>query len=60
MEFRRKNAHLSDLLIVFIKRFAIFPIEESGNPDYFFLLVDDRQRQNIFDDEARLVHRLFL
>lgn len=53
-------ADLSDLLIVFIKRFPIFPVEESGNAHNFFLLVDDGQRQDIFDDKPGLVHSLFL
>lgn len=53
-------ADLSDLLIVFIKRFPIFSVEESGNAHNFFFLVDDGQRQNIFDNKPGLVHSLFL
>lgn len=37
-------ADLSDLLIVFVKWLAVFPVEESGDADDFFLLVDDGQR----------------
>lgn len=53
-------ADLSDLLIVLIKRLAVFPVEESGDAHNFFLLVDNGQRQDILDDETRLVHSLFL
>lgn len=54
------GAHLGDLFIVLIEWLAIFPVEESGNPHNFFLLVDDGQRQDVLDDKARLVHSLFL
>lgn len=51
---------LSNLLIVLIKWFAVFPVEEGRNAHDLLLLVDNRQRQHVFDDEARLVHSLFL
>lgn len=53
-------ADLCDLLVVFIKWLAVFPVEESGDAHNFFLLVDDGQRQDVLDDEARLIHGLFL
>lgn len=53
-------ADLSDLFIVLIEWFAIFPVEESGDAHNFFLLVDNGQRQDILDDKACLVHGLFL
>lgn len=53
-------ADLSDLLIVLVERLAVFPIEEGGHAHNFFLLVDDGQRQDVLDHEARLVHGLFL
>lgn len=56
----RGSANLSDLFIVFVKRLAVLPVEEGGDAHDFLLLVDDRQRQAVFDDEARLVHGLFL
>lgn len=54
------GADLSDLLIVFIKWLAVFPVEESGDADNFFLLVDNGQRQNVLDDKTCVVHSLFL
>ncbi len=53
-------ADLSDLLIMFIKGLAVFPVEESGDAHNFFLLVDNGQRQDVLDDKARLIHSLFL
>lgn len=53
-------ADLSDLLIVLVERFAIFPVKEGGHTHNFFLLVDDGQRQDVLEDEACLVHSLFL
>lgn len=55
-----RAADLSDLLIVFIKRLAVFPVEESGDAHDFFLLVDNGQRQDILDDKACVIHSLFL
>ena len=57
---RQLAANLSDLLVVFVERLAVFPVEESGDAHDFFLLVDNGQRQDILDDKARLVHSLFL
>lgn len=54
------GANLGDLLVVFIKRLAVFPVVESGDAHDFFLLVDNRQGQDVLDDEACLVHGLFL
>lgn len=56
----REDTNLSDLFVIFIERFAVFPVEERGDAHDFFLLVDDGQRQDVFDDKPRLVHSLFL
>lgn len=56
----REDANLSDLFVMFIERFAVFPVEERGDAHDFFLLVDDGQRQDVFDDKTRLIHSLFL
>lgn len=53
-------ADLSDLLIMLVKRLAIFPVKEGGHSHNFFLLVDDGQWQDVLEDEACLVHGLFL
>lgn len=57
---RMQGANLSDLFIMFIKWFAVFPVEESGDAHNFFLLVDNGKRQDVLDDKACLVHSLFL
>lgn len=53
-------ADLSDLLIVLVERFAIFPVKEGGHAHNFFLFVDNGQRQDVLKAEACLVHGLFL
>lgn len=57
---RTHSANLSDLFIVFIKWLAVFPVEECGNANNFFLLVDNGQRQDILNEKTRLIHSLFL
>lgn len=63
METSTKRApapDLCDLLVVLIERLAVLPVEKGGDAHNFFLLVDNRQRQDVLDDEARLVHGRFL
>lgn len=57
---RREAEDLSDLLVVFVERLAVFPVKEGGHAHNFFFLVDDWQRQDVLEDEACLVHGLFL
>lgn len=55
-----QNPYLGDLLVILVKRSAILSVEEGGDAHNFFLLVDDGQRQDVLDDETRLIHCLFL
>ncbi len=59
-EVQRQAADLSDLFIMFIKRLAVSPVEESGDAHNFFLLVDDGQRQDVLNDKTCFIHGFFL
>lgn len=59
-DIREPAADLGDLFIMFVKRLAVFPVEESGDAHDFFLLVDNGERQDVLDEKTRVIHSLFL
>lgn len=56
----QRSGHLHQLLIVIIERFPIFPVVEGRHANDLLLLVDDWQRQDVFDGPAAAVQRLRL
>lgn len=52
--------HLSDVLIIFIKRLSILPVVKCSYAHDVFLFVDNRQGQDIFNDPASFIYRSFL
>lgn len=51
---------LSNVFIIFIKRFSIFPVVKCSYSHNVFFLVDNRQGQDIFNDPASVIYRSFL
>lgn len=52
--------HLSDVLIIFIKRLSILPVVKCSYAHDVFFFVDNRQGQDIFNDPASFIYRSFL
>lgn len=52
--------HLSDVLIIFIKRLSILPVVKCSDAHDVFFFVDNRQGQDIFNDPASFIYRSFL
>ena len=52
--------HLSNVLIIFIKRLSILPVVKCGYTHDVFFFVDNRQGQDIFNDPTSFIYRSFL
>lgn len=52
--------YLSNVFIIFIKRFSILPVVKCSYSHNVFFLVDNRQGQDVFNDPASVIYGSFL
>lgn len=53
-------AYLSDVFIILIERLSILSVVKCSYTHDVFLLVDNRQGQDVFNDPTSLIYRSFL